>query len=166
MADIVVRRNNGSSIQPTLSQELSPLRMFRDLLRWDPFQEMIPSYAQEPAALNFMPAFEVKETKNAYLFQADLPGVKESDIDVTVTGNRLTVSGKREDETREQGETYYTYERTYGQFSRAFTLPEGAQPEQVHADLKSGVLTVAVPKRPEMQPKKIQVKSAEKTLKT
>ena len=135
-----------------------PIRMMRDLMNWDPFGEMTPFAAQAPAG--FVPTFEIKETKEAYLFKADVPGVKESDLEVTVTGNRLTVSGKREAEKQEQTDTYYSYERSYGDFTRAFTLPEGVDMNGVHADLKDGVLTLSVKKTPAAQPKKIAVQSA------
>jgi HSP20 family protein len=161
MADITVRKNNGN-ITPApgaIAREPDPFRMMRDLLRWDPFKEMAPMWTQELPG-EFSPAFEVKETDGSYLFKADVPGVKEGDIDVTVTGNRLTISGSRSEEKEEKQETYYSCERKYGSFSRSYTLPEGADFEHVHADLKSGVLTIAVPKKPEIQPKKIAVKSA------
>ncbi len=168
MSDITVRKNNGGSVSPSanLGRSLEPFRVMRDLLRWDPFQEMAPLWPELPTAVAFAPAFEVKETKDAYLFKADVPGVKESDIDVTLTGNRLTISGKREEEKTEQNDTYYACERTYGGFTRSFTLPEGSMAEHIHADLKSGVLTVAVPKSAEAQPKKIAVKAGEKAIKT
>ena len=67
----------------------------------------------------------MKETKDAYVFRADLPGVKDEDLEISLTGNRLTVSGHREQEKREQSETYYATERAYGSFSRTFTLPDG-----------------------------------------
>src|SRR5262249_47223344 len=108
------------------------------------------------------PSFEVKETKDSYLFKADLPGVKEEELDISLTGNRLTVSGQRQEEKKDEGETYYAYERRYGTFSRAFTLPDGVDAEHVQAGLKDGVLTVVVPKKPEVQPKRIQVKAAAK----
>jgi len=86
------------------------------------------------------------------------PGVREEDLDISLTGNRLTVSGKREEEHREEDDRYYAYERSYGSFSRSFTLPEGGDVDHARADLSNGVLTVTLPKRPEVQPKKIEVK--------
>ena len=148
-----------------------PFRMMRDLLRWDPFQEMAPlwpttAWPLEERMTTFTPAFEVKETKDAFLFKADVPGVKEQDLDISLTGNRLTISGKREEEKQEQTDTYYSYERSYGGFSRAFTLPEGTDGEHVNADLKAGVLTIAVPKTPNAQPKKISIKATDKSIKS
>ena len=69
------------------------------------------------------------------------------------------LQGKREAERKEETETFFTYERSYGSFTRAFTLPEGVDTEHMHADLKDGVLHLVLPKKPEMQPKKIEVKS-------
>jgi HSP20 family protein len=130
----------------------------RDLMRWDPFAEMFPT-VNRLESVTFAPRFEVKETKDAYVFKGDLPGIDEKDLDITLTGNRLTVSGKREAEQRQENDTYYAYERSYGSFSRSFTLPEGADFEHCEADLSNGVLTLSVPKRPEHQPKKISLKA-------
>jgi HSP20 family protein len=128
--------------------------MMRDLMRWDPFAEMGFGRGE----LAFAPTFEVKETKDAYVFKADLPGILEEDLDVSLTGNRLTVSGKREEEKRQEEDRYYACERTYGSFSRSFTLPEGVDAEHAEADLSSGVLTITLAKKPEVKPKKIEVK--------
>lgn len=135
------------------SQE--PFMSMRDLLRWTPFREL--SSAAETA--DFMPTFEVKETPSAYVFKADLPGVKDEDLNAELTGNRLVISGKRESEKREDNETYHLYERSYGSFSRSFTLPEEVQSNKVDAHLNQGVLTVTVMKSPEAKPQKIQIKS-------
>jgi HSP20 family protein len=109
----------------------------------------------------FAPAFEVKETKDAFVFKADLPGVKESDLEVSVVGNRLTLAGKREAEKEEKEETYYTFERTYGSFSRTFTLPSQLDTANVKAELKGGELTVIVPKEAAAVAKKIPVTTGE-----
>lgn len=156
MADITVRKS-GSSTPAVSTREYDPFRAMREMFRWDPFNQMAPAWPELQG--EFAPAFEVKENKESYLFKADVPGVKENDIEVTVTGNRLTISGQRNEEVEEKSDTYFSRERKYGSFSRSYTLPDGADLEHVHADLKGGVLTVAVPKRPEVQPKKIAVKS-------
>ena len=159
MSNISVRKENGGF--STAQREWDPIRLARDFLRWDPFREMAPSFAALEAVA-FAPAFEVKETKEGYVFKADMPGVQEKDLDITRTGNRLTVTGKREAEHEDRGETYYACERSYGTFTRSFTLPEGIAGEQIHADLRDGVLTLVVPKVPEAQPKKIALKGPEK----
>lgn len=160
MADITVRKDVAAparAASPTVQYD--PYRAIRDMLQWDPFREMAPVWPNRDD-LTFAPAFEVKELKDTFLFKADVPGVKESDINVTVTGNRLTISGERSEEKEEKDEQYYTCERRYGSFRRSYTLPDGADVDHVHADLKAGVLTVAVPKTAAAQPKKIAVKSS------
>lgn len=142
-----------------VAQETDPLRW---LLRWDPFREMTPSWFNRPTVEpTFAPAFDVKENKDAFLFKADLPGMKEPDIEVKVTGDRLVISGKREAEQEDKGETYYAYERTFGSFVRTFTLPDGFDSEHVVADLRDGVLTVVVPKKPLAQARTISIKGGE-----
>ncbi len=159
MADITVRKEDGGAIAPRT--EWDPTRWMRDLMRWDPFREIMPSVPSFEG-LAFSPAFEVKETKDSYVFTADLPGVAEKDLEITRTGNRLKMSGKREQEHEEKGESFYARERSYGSFTRSFTLPDGVDLERIRAELKSGVLTVAVPKTPEAQPKKIAIQSEAK----
>jgi HSP20 family protein len=134
----------------------------QELMNWDPFELMSPwlTGTGRQAASAFIPAFEVKETKDAFIFKADLPGVDEKDIEVTLTGDRIVVSGKRESEKREESDRFYAFERGFGSFSRAFTLPEGVDGDNVQAELKSGVLTLRLAKRPEVQPRRIQVSSS------
>lgn len=139
-------------------REWDPFRMMRELVRWDPFGAMTPSFASFEAA-TFAPDFDVKETKEAFVFTADVPGVKENDLDVRLTQNRLTISGKRESEKTEKTDQYYATERNYGSFSRSFTLPDGVLTDKIAAELKGGVLTLSIPKKPEAQPKKIDVTS-------
>jgi HSP20 family protein len=134
---------------------------------WDPFRIMLEMFNDQgtrdarQVEQQFAPSFEVFERKDGYVFRADLPGVKQEDLDITLTENRLTVSGKREAEERKEGERFYAYERSFGSFTRSFTLPEGVDAEHVAAELKNGVLTLVVPKKPEVQPKKISIKATE-----
>lgn len=159
MSNIAVKKNDESKMAAPTHREWEPSRLMRSLLGWDPFREMTP-FAVETSA-SFYPAFEVKETKDGYVFTADLPGVKQQDIDVNVSGTRLTISAKREAEKQEKSDTYYAYERSYGSFTRAFTMPDGVNANQVHADLRDGVLTVSVAKLPEAQPKRISITTPE-----
>jgi len=137
-----------------------PFEMMQEIMRADPFRELSRGFLGEPGG--FVPSFEVKETKDSFTFKADLPGLKEDDIEVSLSGNILTISGQRQEEKKDEGDQYYAYERSYGSFSRSFTLPEGVDVDQVRAELKDGVLNVVVPKRPEVQPKKIPLKGTEK----
>src|SRR5512138_772852 len=113
MANLI--RTNGGSAQP--SRLLDPFEMMRDLIRWDPLSEV---GAGGTRYFPFVPSFEVKETRDAYVFKADLPGVREDDLDINLTGNRLTVSGTRQEEKHEDDDRFYAYERSYGTFSRSF----------------------------------------------
>ena len=155
----IIRRVTPEHPMPAAQRETDPLRW---LLRWDPFREMTPSWFTQPSSeATFLPAFEVKESKDSFLFKADLPGMKEPDIEVKLAGGRLTVSGKREAEREDKGETFYTYERSYGSFVRSFTLPDEIDGEHVQAELKEGVLTIVVPKKAVAQAKTITIKAGD-----
>jgi HSP20 family protein len=140
-----------------------PLRMVRELMRFDPFREVDPflrSFEENVAA--WLPSFDVKETGDGLLIKADLPGVKDKDVNVALTANRLTISGKREEE-RKEGEQYHTYERSYGTFTRTFTLPEDVDADKIHAELKDGVLTLMLPRHPDVKARQIPIKSSSST---
>lgn len=151
MANLIRRKDTGAH-EP--ARVFDPFEAMRDLMRWDPFAELAPG----APGVAFVPSFDVKETGEAYVFTADLPGVKERDLELSLTGNRLTLSGRREEETRDEGDRWYTFERSYGSFSRSFTLPEGIDGDRVAAELKDGVLRVTVPKKPELKPRRIELK--------
>lgn len=147
----IIRRTEQRPTRATFD----PFEMMRDMLRMEPYGEL-SGWAGE-GGLSFAPQFEVKESKDAFEFKADLPGVKEEDLDISLAGNRLTISGTREAEKKDEGDTYYAYERSYGSFSRSFTLPPEADLDQVNASLEKGVLNVHLPKRKESHARKIQV---------
>jgi HSP20 family protein len=152
MANLLRRHQGGEQGRLARSETVwDPLRLMRDLLRFDPFGEM--ESLRSPSG--FVPDVEVRESKDAFTFRVDLPGLKEDDVDIQLVGNRLTISGERQEEKRDESDRYYAYERTYGRFSRTFTLPEGADVEHVTAELKDGVLSITVAKKAEVQPRKI-----------
>lgn len=146
-------QNTPSHTHAALS-EWDPFKVMEQLMRWEPFHE--PGVARR-AESAFVPRFDVKETKDAYLFKADLPGVKDEDVEIALTGNRLTISGHRQSEEHKEGDNIFTLERSYGAFSRAFTLPDTADGEKIKAEMKDGVLSIALPKRTEAQPRKISI---------
>ena len=156
MANLTVNRTN---VPRPASMEWDPMHVLRDLMRWDPFREIAPVSGASGMMGDLNAAFEIKETKEGYAFKADVPGVKESDLTINLTGNRLTVSGKREAEKHQENETYFSYERSYGSFTRSFTLPEGIDGDKINASLKDGVLSINVPKKPDAQPKKVSIKT-------
>ena len=155
MADLAVKK---TPVPARRSPAWEPLRALRELMHWDPFREIAPMMPSN--GLNdFDVAFEVKETKDGYVFKADVPGIKESDITINVTDSRLVVSGKREEEKKQEDETYFSYECSYGSFTRSFTLPESVDGDKVSANLKDGVLTINVPRKSGAQPKKVAIKT-------
>ena len=123
----------------------------RDLFGWDPFVNGRP-------VSPFSPAFEVKETNDAFVLKADLPGVDEKDLDVAVHGGVLTVSGSRQSEERKDGESYALYERQYGSFTRSFALPDNTDGERIDAKLDAGVLVLTIAKTAAAKPRKIAIK--------
>ncbi|HVY25369.1 MAG TPA: HSP20 family small heat-shock protein [Polyangiaceae bacterium] len=158
--EVTIQKPAAASNVPAVAQAAAwdPFRTMRDLMRWDPFTAL-SAFPSTQGLATFAPDFEVKETKESFVFTADMPGVAEKDLQVQLSDNRLSISGKRESEKTEQNETYYATERSYGSFTRSFILPEGVDADKAHAQLKNGVLSIAIPKRPEAQPRKIAVQS-------
>ncbi len=107
------------------------------------------------------PAVDFAEDDKAYHITAELPGMSEKDIDVSVSGDTLTVKGEKRDEKEEKAKNYYLSERSYGSFQRSFTLPDGIDRDRIEAGFAAGVLTLTLPKTPEAvkQQKKIEVKA-------
>jgi len=108
------------------------------------------------------PAVDVTEDDKAYKVTAELPGLEEKDVNVTVTDNMLTIKGEKSYEKEEKNKDHHISERAYGSFERSFTLPEGVDADKIAADLAKGVLTITLPKTAEAQKpaKKIEVKKA------
>lgn len=95
----------------------------------------------------FAPASEAAVDEGAYRIRLELPGIEEKDIKVGLEDGVVTVSGEKQSQRDEKGETWYFSEREYGSFSRSFRLPPDADPAAVGADLKDGVLTVSIGKK-------------------
>jgi len=146
----LLARTNGNT--PARYTVRDPFQIARDLLSWDPF------FAGTRQASAFVPAFEVKETNEAFVLKGDVPGVAEADLDIAVHNNVLTVSGSRQSEDRKEGESFALYERQYGSFSRSFSLPDTADGERVEAKLDTGVLTLTIWKKAEAKPRKIALR--------
>ncbi|HLU66736.1 MAG TPA: Hsp20/alpha crystallin family protein [Kofleriaceae bacterium] len=145
----IMRGNGGSGLQR------DPFALARELLSWDPFFRLdFPSRIRTEQS-TFVPSFNVVERNDAYHITADVPGVSEEDIDVTVQDNYLVISGSRKAEERKEGENYYVYERRYGNFSRSFALPDNADPDSIEADMKDGVLELRIAKRESARPRKV-----------
>jgi HSP20 family protein len=154
----LIRRDNRAVARPEPQEyRWDPFRVMDAFLRWDPFRS---DNALLATGGEFSARFDVKEAKDAYVLRADLPGVQENALDLSLNGNLLTISGKREEEHREESDQYFALERSHGSFTRSFALPDNVDPEAISAELKNGVLTVQIPKKPEAQPRKIAVGKA------
>ncbi|HZT88012.1 MAG TPA: Hsp20/alpha crystallin family protein [Stellaceae bacterium] len=106
------------------------------------------------------PAVDVTEDDKAYKVTAELPGLEEKDVEVTVTGDALTIRGEKKYEKEESTRNRHMSERAYGSFQRSFALPEGIDRDKIGADMAKGVLTVTLPKTPQAQKQqKIAVKT-------
>jgi HSP20 family protein len=108
------------------------------------------------------PAIDVTEDAGGYRLTAELPGMTESDIEVALADDTLTVKGEKKEATETTETNYYLSERSYGSFRRSFVLPEGVDPDKIGAEFAKGVLTVTLPKvaGAAVEPKKIEVKAA------
>jgi HSP20 family protein len=104
------------------------------------------------------PAVDIKETGNDLRLDLELPGLKPEDVEITTDNGVLTIRGEKRSERKEGEENrYHLVERSYGSFTRSFTLPQGVDENQIQADFQNGVLSVHIPKAALPQPKKIQI---------
>ena len=148
------------------------------LIRWDPFKEMedlqsrfTRLFGLTPARTEngdrelmtiteWAPSVDIIEDEKEWLVKADLPEVKKEDVKVTVENGVLTISGERKFEKEEKAKKYHRIERSYGNFLRSFTLPDGADASKVNAEFQDGVLKVHLPKGEKAKPKAVEVKVA------
>lgn len=106
------------------------------------------------------PRVDIVEDEKSYLIKAELPEVKKDDVKVTVQNGILTISGERKAEKEEKSKKFHRVERSYGSFTRSFTLPEDTDPERVSADFKDGLLKVILPKSETARSRSVEVKVA------
>lgn len=134
------------------------------------FQDLTPTRAGQTGEEfmttgTFVPAVDIYEDEHNITLKLEVPGIDEKDIDVRVENSTLTVRGERKFEKDVKEENFHRIERSYGSFSRSFTLPNTVNPEQVNADYTNGVLTITLGKRAEAKPKQIKVSvGGQKTL--
>jgi len=145
------------------------------LIRWDPFGDRMSlrnaidrlfeesfvrpgwGWIAPLSAPNL--AIDIYETKDEVVVKAALPGIKPEQVEVTVTGDTLTIRGEVKEESEAKEEDYIRKERRYGSFSRCVTLPDGLKADKAEATFENGVLTLKIPKSEEAKPKTIKVKS-------
>lgn len=144
------------------------------ITRWDPFRDVLAlqnrmnSIFQEYNRNNqgegdslvtaaFVPPVDIYEDEHKIVLKLEVPGMKESDLDIQIENNVLTVKGERKFEKEEKEENFHRIERRYGSFYRSFTIPNTVNPESVKASYDAGVLKVELEKRAEAKPKQIKV---------
>jgi len=154
----------------------------RRLIPWQPFREMeelerrfedifsrplLPSiWRRLPMEeRGWAPAIEIFEKEDKYVVKAELPGMKQEDIDISLVGDTLSIKGQREAESEVKEEDYYCCERSYGSFFRSIALPSNVDAKKIEASYEDGVLEVSLPKAPEVKPKKVSVAAKKKTRK-
>src|SRR5215475_9695122 len=140
------------------------------LSRWEPFREHVAlesqfnrmfnelfSRSQESNLSAWVPAVDILENEHELVVKADLPDVKPEELDIRVENNILTIRCERNFEKKVDEKNYLRVERSYGSFSRSFSLANTVNSEAIKADYKDGVLTLTIPKREEAKPKQIKV---------
>ena len=123
------------------------------------FSDLFTSHEGETDTDNtaWMPTVDVSETENGFEIRAELPGVSEKDVNVSVTDNLLTIKGEKHQEEETDGKNYHRVERRYGSFQRSFTLPRHIETDAIKAEFKDGVLTLGIPKAEAAKPTEIPI---------
>jgi HSP20 family protein len=136
------------------------------LTRWDPFRDL-KSVEDEfdrlvgraHARNTWVPALDVRETEDRFELTLDLPGIEPAAVSVSYEDGMLTVTGKREFSTEDEGQTWHRIERGFGTFARSVRLPRTADADKIDATFDKGVLTITVPKAEAAKPRTIEVKA-------
>jgi len=133
---------------------LTSLRKEMDEL-WSRFFNNVPSIRQFEG--EWTPTIDISETKDDFIVKAELPGIEAKDVNVSLTGNLLTIKGEKKKETDEKDEHHHYVERYYGSFQRSFQLPANVKPEKIDASFDKGVLKITLPKTAEAKKKEIKI---------
>lgn len=121
------------------------------------FQDSLSRLFSEPASRPWSPSVDIFETENELVLKADVPDVDPNNIAIQLENGTLTLKGERRYEESKNGKGFHRIERSYGAFSRAFSLPDTVEGERVKADYKNGVLTITLPKKEVAKPRTINV---------
>ena len=124
----------------------------------DLFQSFFGGWDWPLSERKVWPAIDIAENDEAIVVKAEVPGCKSEDIDISVHGNTLTISGEKKEEEERKEKGYYHIERAYGSFRRDLTLPADVEADKIDAVYKNGVLTVTVPKAEKAKPVKVKIK--------
>ena len=144
------------------------------IVRYDPFRDLRSlqdevnrlfttnlsrSFGDEGIARGaWMPSVDIYENKEQIVLEAELPGMNREDFDLSIENNVITLHGERRFEKKDDGDNYHRVERSYGTFTRSFTLPQTVSAEGATAEYKHGVLRVTLPKREEVKARRIEIK--------
>jgi HSP20 family protein len=148
-------------------------RPFGTVDRWEPFRNLVdiqgevnrlfdafagrPMAGTTPGARTWMPAVDMVETKDDLMLRVELPGVREKDASVSITGDLLTIRGERRWDEEAKDHKVLHVERAYGQFERLIQLPMAVQADKVKASYRDGVLEITLPKAEELKPREIKI---------
>jgi len=149
------------------------------MIRWNPFDELAslresmdklfddflttrgPGQRAETAPMVWQPAIEAYETDHDVVIRAELPGINPNNVEISVTGETLTIKGSSRAEQEEKHRNYHRRELRYGAFARSLTLPSGVQGDQAKASFRNGILVIRVPKNERAKPKSVKVEVSE-----
>jgi HSP20 family protein len=131
-------------------------RMFNQMLQ-DVWGAQVPT-TEGVTSRAWLPPVDIREREDALVFSAELPGLTKEDIDITLENNVLTIAGERKFEKETKGEEFHRLERSYGHFTRSFTLPSSVRTDKVDANFDNGVLHISLPKQENAKPKKISIR--------
>ena len=139
-----------------------------NLMRYEPWEaarqlhseidRLFRHNGERDSVSDWMPAVDIREESGEYIVQADVPGVNPEEIEITMEDGVLSLSGSRESSSEENREGYRRVERVSGKFFRRFSLPDGVDPEGVTARSNNGVLEISIPKQPQAQRRRVNVK--------
>lgn len=144
-----------------------------NIVRWSPVREMlslenemnrlygnlVQSFQETEATSVWAPKVDIQENKDEYLLKAELPGIKQEDIKITLTDNQLVVRGEKRREVEQGNATFHRVERVFGTFERAFTLTKAVRSDKIEAIYRDGVLEIHVPKAEEAKAREIVIKT-------
>jgi HSP20 family protein len=147
------------------------------IIKYDPFRDLrnlqdemnrlftlgFPRGANQEEILRgaWSPSVDIYEGKDEIVLEAELPGMRAEDVDVSIENNIITLRGERKFEKKDENDNYHRVERAYGSFTRSFTLPRNVVGDEAKAEFTNGILHISLPKREEEKARKIEIKAAD-----
>ncbi|MBX7147538.1 Hsp20/alpha crystallin family protein [bacterium] len=143
------------------------------LTKWDPFEQLtslqsdidrlfqgklVQNQKRDWVNPDWLPAVDIHEDKENFYFDFEAPGLDKKDFNISINDRVLTIKGERKREEKKEGKNYFRLERSYGQFTRSFELPETANTAKIDAEYKDGILKLKLSKKEEAKPRQIEVK--------